>query len=418
MISNHRYTISKSTFTDTQSLIAGIEKVAGPNVIRWYISAVNSECVIVEATCYADPLGSYPDLGQPMVYPGKQAVLNVVPTGIGCSIGGYAADATPANNLLAAVSDYLITNPNTVNASNFINLQPNVVYAEGHAIDLLCRGQVDFYLPNANKVGLIIEKTESANLDILFNVVNAVRAIYGVNIVDCIVTDERIHTACERNEAGAFVGTVRNPEVLFDACEKLVAKGANAIAVTTNVQNLPAELYRQHFAGAAPNPVGGVEAIISHLLMRRFGLPAAHAPLINFKDDAIDPIVDARGAGEMASTTGLACILVGLHQSPQINSDRGGTVRDILNIHNLLAVVMPASCLGGLPVLQAQTHGIPVIAVQENETILNVTHEYLPLDQVIPVRNYAEAAGIIVALKHGIHLDSLSRPFRTMNWQP
>ena len=126
-----------------------------------------------------------------------------MPTGIGCSIGGYAADATPANNVLAAVTDYLITNPNTVNASNFINLQDNVLYAEGHAIDLFCHGQVDFHIPNANKVGLIIEQTEEAHLDILFNVINTVRAIYGVNIIDYVVTDTRINTACEQNEAGA-----------------------------------------------------------------------------------------------------------------------------------------------------------------------------------------------------------------------
>ena len=93
-------------------------------------------------------------------YPGKSVVLNIVPTGIGCSIGGYAGDATPAANLLACTADYLITNPNTVNASNFINLNNNVVYAEGHSIDLFCQGLVNFYLPYANKVGIIIEQTE------------------------------------------------------------------------------------------------------------------------------------------------------------------------------------------------------------------------------------------------------------------
>ena len=36
----------------------------------------------------------------------------VVPTGIGSSIGGHAGDATPAAQLLASVSDTLVTHPN------------------------------------------------------------------------------------------------------------------------------------------------------------------------------------------------------------------------------------------------------------------------------------------------------------------
>ena len=114
-------------------------------------------------------------------------VVNIIPTGIGCSIGGYAGDATPTANLLASTVDYLITNPNTVNASNFINLKNNVVYAEGHSIDLFCGGYINFHLPYANTVGLIIEKSEDWKIDILFNLINAVRAIYGVNIIDPII---------------------------------------------------------------------------------------------------------------------------------------------------------------------------------------------------------------------------------------
>jgi hypothetical protein len=37
--------------------------------------------------------------------------LMVVPTGIGCEIGGYAGDALPSARLLAAASGCLITHP-------------------------------------------------------------------------------------------------------------------------------------------------------------------------------------------------------------------------------------------------------------------------------------------------------------------
>ena len=42
----------------------------------------------------------------------------IIPTGIGCEIGGHAGDATPVIKLLANISNNLITHPNAVNALN------------------------------------------------------------------------------------------------------------------------------------------------------------------------------------------------------------------------------------------------------------------------------------------------------------
>ena len=42
----------------------------------------------------------------------------VLPTGIGCAIGGYAGDALPAARLLAAASGCLITHPNVMNGAD------------------------------------------------------------------------------------------------------------------------------------------------------------------------------------------------------------------------------------------------------------------------------------------------------------
>ncbi len=415
MINNRQYIIKKSDIASNTSLLEAVEKVVGKQAIRWYISQITSDDIIVEATLYAEQFAEMTENVEGQYYPGKSVVLNIVPTGIGCSIGGYAGDATPTANLLASTVDYLITNPNTVNASNFINLKKNVVYAEGHSIDLFCQGKVNFYLPYANKVGLIIEKSEEWKIHILFNIINAVRAIYGVNILEPIITDQPIRSRSHQNEVGAFVGTVDNPEVLLNASKALIKKGADAIAVTTDVQDLPADMYAKHFVGECPNPVGGVEAIISHLIMKTFQIPVAHAPLLNIKElDLVHNIVDARGAGEMASTSGLACILVGLQKAPQIKVQSKTRIADIININNLLAVVVPSTCLGGVPILQAQKYGVPVIAVRENKTILDVSQSKIQLDNVIEVNNYAEATGIVLALKNGIDLDSLSRPLVTL----
>jgi len=39
----------------------------------------------------------------------------IVPTGIGCEVGGFAGDALPAAKLLASASGCLITHPNVMN---------------------------------------------------------------------------------------------------------------------------------------------------------------------------------------------------------------------------------------------------------------------------------------------------------------
>jgi hypothetical protein len=349
-------------------------------------------------------------------YAGKSAVLSVIPTGVGCSIGGYAGDAAPATNLLASTVDYLITNPNAVNASDFIGLATNIVYTDGCSMDMLAKGQVNLYLPYANRIGLIIEQAPAAQLDAIFNVVNTVRAVHGVEIADYVITDESIGGRCLENGSHAFVGTLDRPDVLFRACEKLLNSGVTAIAVTSNIKDLPLEYYAKHFAGDYPNPIGGVEAVISYLITNRYHVPAAHAPLMNTHDlDLTQKIVDARGAGEFSSTSGLACILIGLRKAPQI-SPRFSRVADIININNVLAVIVPATALGGIPPLHAQRQGVPVIAVRDNRTVLNVTRAEIRLDDVIEVENYAEAAGVVMALKQGISLEAVARPLRTLRY--
>ena len=43
--------------------------------------------------------------------------LLVIPTGVGCTVGGYAGDGLPAARLLAAASGCLITHPNVMNGA-------------------------------------------------------------------------------------------------------------------------------------------------------------------------------------------------------------------------------------------------------------------------------------------------------------
>lgn len=414
MIENRQFRFAKNDLDFRHHPGEAVEERLGSHALRWYISGVEGDEIVVEATLFDGELRRFEDAGEHF-YPGRTVAVSIIPTGVGCEVGGYAGDAAPAMGLLGRAVDYLITNPNAVNASNFIDLPENVLYTEGYCIDQFCKGRVDLFVPHANRVGLIIEATSAANLDVVYNVVNTARAVHGVDIVDCVVTERPIGSRCVLNDSGAYVGTVERPEEIVAASRKLLDAGAQAIAVTTNIQDLPHDEYVRHFEGEFPNPMGGVEAIISHLVVQEFGLPAAHAPMINLKELAlVDAVVDARGGGEMASASGLACVLLGLARAPQLGRAHRVVVKDVVNYHNLLAVVAPASCLGGLPVVHAAKNGVPIIAVEENATVLDVTAEKLGLAGVHRAANYVEAAGLLLALRHGITPAALRRPLATL----
>ena len=59
----------------------------------------------------------------------------IIPTGIGCTIGGHAGDATPAARLIASICDILIIHPNVVNASDINEMTENMWYVEGSILD-------------------------------------------------------------------------------------------------------------------------------------------------------------------------------------------------------------------------------------------------------------------------------------------
>ena len=415
VVANRRYVLERENVGSAADLLQLVNSAFTQTPLRWYISQADQHRITLESTEFG---GELPPVAKPerLRRSGADVVVSLIPTGIGCSVGGYAGDAAPATALLAQAADFVVTNPNAVNASNFIRLDEKVLYTEGSCIDAFSRGEINLHRAVGNRVGLIIESSDDASVEHVLNVTNAVRAVHGVDVIDYVVTEKRIGSRCARNESGAYVGTVDHTDVLLDAARQLVERGANAIAITTNVQDLDADEYSAHFSGKEANPVGGVEAIISHLIVRTFGLPAAHAPMINFKNLDLDhPVVDARSAGEIVSASGLACVLVGLSSAPQLNADVPGTrLAEELSFTDVVAVVAPAGALGGPPVLEALSRRIPVIAVRGNETMFAVTAEALDLPGVIEVANYAEAAGTVLALRSGIALDTVLRPLQAL----
>ena len=51
-----------------------------------------------------------------------------------------------------------------------------------------------------------------------------------------------------------------------------------------------------------------------------------------------------------------------------------------------------------------------LIAVEDNRTLLDVTNDKMRMRNVVAVKSYLDATGVILALRNGISLESLRRP--------
>ena len=104
----------------------------------------------------------------------------IIPTGIGCEIGGHSGDATPAAKLIASVCDKLFINPNVVNASDINELEGNGLYVEGSVISDLLMGTVGLQRVRANRVMLVIDKHPDSRIaDFYLNAASAACAALG-----------------------------------------------------------------------------------------------------------------------------------------------------------------------------------------------------------------------------------------------
>ena len=334
----------------------------------------------------------------------------IIPTGVGASIGGFAGDATPALNLIASVTDILITHPNVANAAVFQKLPENALYVEGYGLDRFMQGHWGLRPVHHNRIGVVFDSGIEPGMRVLhMNTINAVRAVYGVNIVGVADTEEPVQTGCEITESGCSSGYLRNPEVILDACRKLQAQGADAIALCVQLPELSDADEARYREGSGVDPIGGIEGILSHLVVSELGIPCAHAPVFPWERSipVTDETMDPRAAAEYITPTFLPCVLTGLHRAPQFESLPQGR-HTAITIADLNAIVVPANVLGGIPILSALRHGISIIAVKANQTVLSIDEacfQALPEEHRGLIRtasSYEEAAGILQSLRLGL----------------
>ena len=331
----------------------------------------------------------------------------IVPTGVGASIGGFAGDASPAVNLISKVCP-VVTNPNSVNAAVFSGINDRILYTEGFIIDSLFKREISLRLSKHNKIGVIFDKSIPQDvLNVHLNTVNAVKSVYGLNITDYVITGKSVGVSFSVNKSGISSGMVSNPDTLIEAAFQLVKKGVQAIAVVCYFETPEDDCYAK---GVGVDPVGGVEAIISHIITREFLIPVAHAPAFNLDSLNISTeVVNKRAAAEYITPTFLPCVLLGLYNAPKPVKMQESNPLD-MTLDSIKVLIMPFNCLGNIPVIESIRNNIPVILVENNKTILNVTAESLNIEnRVIRVNNYLEAAGCLLAMREGIAISSVIR---------
>ena len=290
-----------------------------------------------------------------------------IPTGIGASIGGFAGDASYWARKFAKINNTkLIVNPNVVNAGCFSGITDNMLYVEGYSLDEFFRGKLCLKEVENNKVGVVFDKGISKGiLNVHINTINAVKTIYGIDIIDWDITDEEVGVSFEIDSSNISTGGVNNIQTVVNSAKRLIKKGAEAIAIVCKFEESDSDNYSN---GIGVDPVGGVEAIISHYVSRELKIPCAHSPA--FEDIEIEQrIVDPRCSAEYITPTYLPCILIGLSKAPQLTTNKGYSIND------LDYLIMPYDALGSIPVMEAKKRNIPIYAIKENQTVLNITHD-------------------------------------------
>ncbi|NET23985.1 DUF3326 domain-containing protein [Okeania sp. SIO1I7] len=335
-------------------------------------------------------------------------VVLIIPTGIGASIGGYAGDALPVARAIAQTCDILITHPNVLNGAQLYWPLSNALYVEGYALDKFAQGWYGLQPVHQNRVGLILDQGIEAELQMRhLQAADATRATLGLNLTDYIITDVPLEVQLQQSESGASWGTIANSDSLLRAAETLIHKAkAEAIAVVARFPDdegsTGLQLYRH---GQGVDPLAGAEAVISHLIVKTFQVPCAHAPAL--LPLPLDPNLSPRSAAEEIGYTFLPCVLVGLSRAPQLVKTKDSPLLpNTILAKQVDAVVVPATACGGSAVMSFSQTPAQIIAVRENKTQMQASPESLGI-KALEVNSYLEALGILVAHRAGINSEAL-----------
>lgn len=338
-------------------------------------------------------------------------VILIIPTGIGAAIGGYAGDALPVARAISSVCDRLITHPNVLNGAQLYWSMPNVFYVEGYGLDKFASSCWGLHPVRQNRIGLILDQGIEPELQVRqLQAAEAARATLGLSLTDYVITDTPLNVELRNSKSGASWGTVENPDSLLRAAKKLIDIGAEAIAVVArfpdDIDSVTLEQYRH---GQGVDPLAGAEAVISHLVVRTFKIPCAHAPAL--LPLPLDPNISPRSAAEELGYTFLPSVLVGLSRAPRFTTER--TFTNDIWAKEVDAVIVPATACGGSAILSLSNSQAQIITVS-NPTQMLVPPAPLGI-KAIGVNSYLEAIGVLVAHKAGVNLASFNPTISPLN---
>ena len=173
-----------------------------------------------------------------------------------------------------------------------------MLYVEGYSLDEFFKGNIRLQQVTSNKIGIIFDSAIPQNvLNVHINTINAIETVYGLNIIGYELTEEDVGVEFFIEKSGISTGNIKNLSTLYKAAQKLIKKGAEAIAI---VCRFPDEQSDNYAKGIGVDPVGGVEAIISHYISKEFKLPCAHAPAfddITISTEIVDKISRTKHVG-------------------------------------------------------------------------------------------------------------------------
>ncbi len=337
------------------------------------------------------------------------AVL-IVPTGIGAAIGGYAGDALPVARMMSQVCDRLITHPNVLNGAQLYWNLPNALYVEGYGLDQVATGNWGLRPVHQNRIGLILDRAIEPDLQLRhLQAADAARATLGLNLTEYVITDQPLNVNLNTAKSGATWGTIENPDSLLRAVDNLIHKaGATAIAVVARFpDDSDSQALQDYRHGQGVDPLAGAEAVISHLIVRTFQIPCAHAPAL--LPLPLEADLSPRSAAEELGFTFLPCVLVGLSRAPQFihRTILSGVHSSDVWADQIDAIVIPATACGGGAVISLSQSSTKIIAVKENHTKMQVPPNSLGID-AISVNSYLEALGVLVCDRAGIDYEALN----------
>ncbi|KAG4116184.1 hypothetical protein ERO13_D12G153900v2 [Gossypium hirsutum] len=313
----------------------------------------------------------------------------IVPTGVGASIGGFAGDALPIARVLSSVVDCLISHPNVLNAAMLYWPMPNVMYVEGYALDRFAQGLWALQPVHQNKVGLVLDAGIEEHLRVRhLQVADATRASLGLPVVEYAVTDTPLEVEKWVNPTtGQSTGRIKHPDSLLQAVENLVKRSqVDAVAVVGRFPDDEVDDLDDYRLGIGIDILAGVEAIISHLVVKEFQIPCAHAP-------AVSPLpltssLSPKSAAEEIGYTFLPCVLAGLSNAPQyLVKNPESLAKGCILASDVDSVILPVDACGG--------DGALAFARSKRNKVR--------------VSNYWEAIGVVAAHKAGIDPNSLRR---------